>query len=183
MTAAVTVLPAGESAMQHLAAVLVQHSQVLSSGSASLLATAALELHAAASPMLQGCFSLTDSNAELVQQLLEGLHVALQHSGHVDGVLRGSVALRLAAVLEEQQQLDRGLDVVQEVRSWMHAVVNTRRSTVLSCCQRHRQVSHFFLASCCPVLDSTGRDMLQQERHLCGFLCSSGFGGCRHGQV
>lgn len=104
--------------MQHLAAVLVQHSQVLGSCSASLLASAALELHATASPLLQGCFSLADSNAELVQQLLEGLHAALQHSGHVDGVLRGSMALRLAAVLEEQQHSDRGLEVVQEVRSW-----------------------------------------------------------------
>jgi hypothetical protein len=111
--------------MQHLAAVLVQHSQVLGSSSASLLASAALELHAAASPMLQGCFGHTDSNAELVQQLLEGLHAALQHSGHVAGVLRGSVALRLAAVLEEQQQLDRGLEVVQEVRNRLHAAVKT----------------------------------------------------------
>lgn len=101
--------------MQHLAAVLVQHSEALGSCSHSLLAAAALELHAAASPVLEGCFSQADSNAELTQALLEGLHAALQHAGHVNGVRRGSVALRLAALLEEQQQLGSGLEVVEQV--------------------------------------------------------------------
>lgn len=102
--------------MQALAAMLVRHSLNLGSSCPRLVAAAAQELHAAASPVLQGCFSLSDSNAELVHALLEGLHAALQHSGHADGVLRGTVTLRLARILEEQEQHSRGLEVAQQVR-------------------------------------------------------------------
>lgn len=108
---------AGDAAMQQLAAVLVTHSTALGSCAPSLLAAAALELHAAAGPVLEGCFSHADGNADLVQAVLEGLHAAMEHCGvHTDGVLRGSIALRLAALLEEQQQLEQGIEVVGQVR-------------------------------------------------------------------
>jgi hypothetical protein len=104
--------------MQQLAAVLVTHSAALGSCASNLLSAAALELHAAAGPMLEGCFSQSDGNAEVVQAVLEGLHAALEHCAYgvaTDGVLRGSIALRLAALLEQQQQLDRAVEVVYRV--------------------------------------------------------------------
>jgi hypothetical protein len=102
--------------MRQLAGVLVQRSPALGSCMPRLLAAAALELHAAAHALLQGCFGPADANADLVQLLLEGLHEALQHSGHADGVVRGSIALRLVAFLEQQQHhLDRALAIVKQV--------------------------------------------------------------------
>jgi hypothetical protein len=111
-----TYCTAGDAAMQHLAAMLVQHSTALSTCKPSLLAAAALELHAAAGPLLQGCFSKADSNADASQAVLAGLHAALQGSAHTDGVLRGSVALRLGSLLQQQQQLGDAFLVVQQVR-------------------------------------------------------------------
>lgn len=101
--------------MQHLARVLADYSSALSACMPRLVAAAAVELHAAARTLLQGCFVVTDGSSELVQGLLQGLHVALQQSGHPDGILRGGVALRLAALLEQQHQLDGALAVVKEV--------------------------------------------------------------------
>lgn len=97
-----------------------------------LLAAAALELHAAAGSMLQGCFGIADGNAAAAQAVLEALHAALQQSDHSDGVLRGGVALRLAAMLEEQQQMDRALTVVQEVSRTVSGPVQMRRAFELN---------------------------------------------------
>lgn len=101
--------------MQQLAAALVKHSAALGDYKQRLLSAAALELHAAASPLLKGCFLLTDGEAQAMPDLLEGLHAALDHSHHADGVLRGGVAVRLATLLEQQQQFQRALVVVQQV--------------------------------------------------------------------
>jgi hypothetical protein len=106
----------GDTSMLRLASCLKQHSAALAQCLPGLLAAAAIKLHAAAGSLLQGCFSTNDGQAGLVQAVLEGLHEALQQSNCDDGLLRGCVAVRLALMLQRQQELDSATVVVQQVR-------------------------------------------------------------------
>jgi hypothetical protein len=102
--------------MLRLASCLKQHSAALAQCLPGLLAAAAIKLQAAAGQLLQGCFSTHDGQAGLVQAVLEGLHEALQQSKCDDGLLRGCVAVRLALMLQPQQELDAAVVVVQQVK-------------------------------------------------------------------
>eukprot|EP00775_Hariotina_reticulata_P005829 gene5829-6070_t len=92
-------------------AVVLQALQHLHQG---LLLGVAARLHATAAPLLQSCFSTSDGETELVFEVLEALHVALQAADSSDGILRGSVAIRLALLLEEQNHISRARDVIRQ---------------------------------------------------------------------
>lgn len=110
------IAPSGDATIHSLASCLKLHSAALARCLPGLLAAAAIKLQAAAAQLLQGCFSACDGQAELVQTVLEGLHEALQQSDCDDGLLRGCVAVRLALMLQQQQELDAAIAVVQQVR-------------------------------------------------------------------
>jgi hypothetical protein len=49
-------------------------------------------------------------------EVLHAVHTGLDAAQHQDGVLRGRVALRLSAVLEQQGQLQGALTAAEQVR-------------------------------------------------------------------
>jgi len=48
-------------------------------------------------------------------EVLEGLHEALLAADSSDGILRGSVAIRLALLLEEQGHISKAREVIRQV--------------------------------------------------------------------
>lgn len=112
-----TFFAAGDATLQQMAECLKQHSAAVAQRLPGLLAAAAIRLHTAAQHMLQGCFGVADGQPGRVQLILEGLHEALQQSECDDGVLRGCIALRLAGMLQQQQELDSAITIVQQVCS------------------------------------------------------------------
>lgn len=106
---------AGEASLLRLATCLQQCGQGLGGHLPGLVTAAALKLHAAAAQLLQGCFSQSDGHSDTVLMVLEGLHEALQQCNCDDGVMRGTVALRLVLLLVQQGGLDQARTVIQQV--------------------------------------------------------------------
>jgi len=106
---------AGESSLQQIAAALKAHSQALAVRLPGLLLAAAAKLYATAAPLMQNCFSTSHGSTDLMAEVLEGLHEALLAADSSDGILRGSVAIRLALLLEEQGHISKAREVIRQV--------------------------------------------------------------------
>jgi hypothetical protein len=126
-----------------LAHALRQHSAQLRDLLPGGLAAAAAALAGASAHLLRGCFACTDSDAPRTQLVLEGLHAALCACDHGDGMLRGSVAVRLSLLLLEQQQLTEAAAVVEQVRAKQKAAAA-------------RLLPYMYTQACCS-LDSATR--------------------------
>lgn len=119
---------AGTASLHRLAACLKQHSSTLTPYLPGLLAATVLKLHAAANPLLLGCFTPSDGQADEVLVLLAGLHEALQQCQLDDGVLRGCVALRFALLLEQQGDLEQASTIIHQVSCGKRLHAQSRRN-------------------------------------------------------
>lgn len=96
------------SAAVHEASVVMQLQDVLSDASLALLQ--------AARPLLDGVFCTADKEAATALELMAALHETWQAVGMDDGLLRGSVAVKLGGLLEQTGELHRAREVAGQVR-------------------------------------------------------------------
>ncbi|KAF5825725.1 hypothetical protein DUNSADRAFT_7305 [Dunaliella salina] len=111
----------GTESLHHLSRTLATVHSVAARVVADVVTDAALVLYAEAKPLLNGVYCKRDQEAELVLGILRTLHACFEAVDLDDAVLRLSVSLKLALLLEEQDgggtdQLHQARDVLRSTR-------------------------------------------------------------------
>lgn len=103
-------------AVKGFCSALQEHAHVAAKQLPCLVAAAALALHGATHCLLLGSgFCLADAHGSDSLCVLSSLHAAFQACQLDDGLLRGSTAVRLGLLLEEQGELSEARAVARQV--------------------------------------------------------------------
>jgi len=130
---------ASSGAIDQMTAALLEHAATAADRMPGLVTAAALALHSAADARSLHAFCLTDARAADTMRVLRALHGAFEACQLQDGLLRGSVAVRLGLLLEKQGQLSQARAIAGQAVAALEAARCEAASQQRGAAEEHLQ--------------------------------------------